>query len=137
MNPSFQVTALSAEQFAPLFHLFETELAESVTTVRAGWSRIQPTGFPCRVSLADAAVGETLILLSFTHLDAESPFRASGPIYVRENAAAATPGVDEVPPMLRSRLLSARAYCSDAMLHTADVFEGAAVAGRLRGVPRG
>ena len=43
----------------------------------------QPVGFPCRVSLEDAPVGEEVLLLPFTHQDSRSPYRASGPIFVR------------------------------------------------------
>jgi len=53
-----------------------------------------------------------------------SPYRASGPIFVRVNAQTATLGVNEIPQLLRSRLLSLRAYDRGAMMVTADVVEG-------------
>ena len=67
-------------------------------------------GFPCRVSLEDAKVGETVLLLPYTHHDVGSPYRASGPVFVRRHAAEARLGPGEVPQMLRHRLLSVRAY---------------------------
>jgi hypothetical protein len=46
---------------------------------------------------------------------------------VRGGARQAHPAVNEVPQQLRLRLLSVRAFDSDAMLLAADVVEGAAV----------
>jgi hypothetical protein len=88
------------------------------------------------VSLVDAAPGEPVLLVPFTHHDAESPYRASGPIFVREDACQASPGVDEVPELLRLRLLSVRAYDANALMVGADVVDGReleAVIGRLFG----
>ena len=80
-------------------------------------------GYPCRVSLQDAALGETLILLPFTHHDF-SPYRASGPVFVRVGARQARPSAGEVPDSVRRRLLSVRAYAADGLLVDADVAEG-------------
>ncbi|WP_331716765.1 DUF1203 domain-containing protein [Stenotrophomonas sp. MMGLT7] len=46
-------------------------------------------GFPCRVSLEEARVGEELLLLHHMHQPAHAPYRAAGPIYVRRGAVAA------------------------------------------------
>jgi hypothetical protein len=81
-------------------------------------------GFPCRVSLADAEVGETVLLLPFVHHDVPSPYRASGPIFVRSGAGTATPAVGEIPLMFRHRLLSVRAYDAGAMMVGAEVVKG-------------
>jgi hypothetical protein len=81
-------------------------------------------GYPCRVSLADAEVGETALLLPFTHHDVASPYRAGGPIYVRAGARTAQPALGEIPVMFRHRLLSVRAYDAAAMMIGADVVKG-------------
>ena len=81
-------------------------------------------GFPCRVSLADAEVGEEVLLLPFTHHDVDSPYRASGPIFVRMGSATARPEVGEIPEMLRTRLLSVRGYDAEGMMIAAAVTEG-------------
>ncbi|WP_262423633.1 DUF1203 domain-containing protein [Brevundimonas denitrificans] len=87
---------------------------------------------PCRVSLADARPGQSVILLNYPHLDdPASPFRASGPIYVSESARDHAPDVDHVPAMLATRLLSARVYDGSNMMIDADVMEGETLAGRL------
>lgn len=117
---AFQVSSLP-DSFAPLFQLTDAELA-----ARGAMRRIVDAspGFPCRVSLRDAAVGETVILTHFEHHAVASPFRASHAIYVREHAVRASPAVDEVPAMLRTRLLSLRAFDRDGLLLEADVVDG-------------
>lgn len=117
----FQVSALPAAPFAPLFGLDDDALAaRDVRRCRAD----EAPGFPCRVSLADAPVGATLLLLNFEHQPARSPYRASGPIFVREHAVAAAPAPDEVPQSLRLRLLSLRAYDGAGLMTAAEVVEG-------------
>ena len=46
-------------------------------------------GFPCRVSLTDVDVGETVLLMNFEHLPALSPYRSAHAIFVREGASRA------------------------------------------------
>jgi hypothetical protein len=81
-------------------------------------------GFPCRVTLEDAEPGESLILLAHEHQPAHSPYRASGPIFVREAAVQTFDRTGEIPPVLRSRLLSLRAYDGEGMMVEADVVDG-------------
>lgn len=78
------------------------------------------------------APGERLILLNHAHLDVpSSPYRATGPIFVREAATEAEFGPDCIPPMLANRLLSARAYDADTMMVEADVVPGETLDQRL------
>jgi hypothetical protein len=126
---AFQFRALPHERFAPLFALSDGQL-------RAMHARREivtgKPGFPCRVSLADAEVGDTVLLLPFLHHDVESPYRASGPIYVREGARTATPAVGEIPAMFRHRLLSLRAYDRDAMMINAAAADGTDLEAAIR-----
>ncbi len=85
----------------------------------------QPIGFPCRVSLEDAPVGEEVLLLPFTHQDSRSPYRASGPIFVRRGKPAARIE-NELPSYLTLRPLSVRAYDAADEMVDAEVVEGAA-----------
>ncbi|HEX5632066.1 MAG TPA: DUF1203 domain-containing protein [Gemmatimonadales bacterium] len=118
---TFQVTPLPAEMFAELATLSPAELeARGVRRVVAD----SKPGFPCRVSLRDAEPGEPLWLLHHVHHDVPGPYRASGPIYVREQAVTATPAPGEIPEMLRHRLLSLRAYDTHGMLLAAEVCDG-------------
>jgi hypothetical protein len=71
----------------------------------------------------DARLDEQVIALSFTHHDVDSPYRASGPIFVRENAETCTPEVNEIPGMFRIRPLSVRAYDTHNLMIDAKVVE--------------
>ncbi len=117
----FQLVALPGEPFTALFDLSDEEL--TARGARRMCADAKP-GYPCRVSLADAELGEEVILLHHLHHDVRSPYRAAGPIYVRAGAETATPGVGEIPPMLLARPLSIRAYDSDAMMVAAEVVDG-------------
>ena len=122
MKPSsFRLVALSAKQFAPLFAQSDETLARQ--GIRRMTADAKP-GYPCRVSLADAEPGEQILLLPFTHQPADSPYRASGPVFVRAQAAQAFPGIGEVPDAIRRRLLSVRAYDAADMMIGAEVIEG-------------
>ncbi len=118
---SFQIRPLPLDAFTPLFTLDDEQLrargAKRYTADR------QP-GFPCRVSLIDAEPGERVLLVPFAHQDADSPYRASGPVFVREAARQAVFAVDEIPELLRLRVLSLRAYDADALMVDADVVDG-------------
>ena len=81
-------------------------------------------GFPCRVSLEDAAIGEEVILLSYQHHKTGSPYQSAGPVFVKKSAPTARPGINEIPPMLQHRLLSLRGYNKNGMMKTAMVTEG-------------
>jgi len=117
----FRIHALPAAQFQPLFALPDDELA--ARDIRREVAE-RPNASPCRVSLRDAEPGERLLLLPYEHHAVTTPYRASGPVYVRENATEAMPSIDEVPDQLRRRLLSIRAYGDDAMMRIADVVDG-------------
>lgn len=88
-------------------------------------------GYPCRVSLMDAQVGETVLLLNFEHQAADSPYRASHAIYVREHAKQAFPNVGDVPLVLQRRLISVRAFNSIHHMVAADVMQGSSLSDAL------
>lgn len=122
---SFRLTGLSHEQFKPLFAMNDSQLAE------LGAIRVTATenpGYPCRISLQDAGVGEELLLLPYAHQPAQSPYRASGPIYVRRSAVQRVLEPDEIPDYVSRRLISVRAYDATHMMLNAEVCEGPAVA---------
>jgi hypothetical protein len=116
----FQISALPAEPFRSLFALSDAELA-----ARGARWQVVSAGTPCRVSLEDAAIGETVLLLPYEHQAAAgSPYRSAGAIFVRPDVPEARPAVNEVPESVRRRLLSVRAYDSEGMMIDADVAEG-------------
>jgi hypothetical protein len=117
----FQITALPLTGFAPLFALDDEQLRErGAKRCVAGPN----SNFPCRVSLQDAAEGESAVLVPFMHQPADSPYRASGLIFVREAARQASPVVNDVPQQLRLRLLSVRAYVAEALMVDSDIVDG-------------
>jgi hypothetical protein len=117
----FRISALSMTPFQPLLDLSDSELA--ARDIRRVVADDRPV-YPCRVSLRDAAEGERLLLLPYAHHAVDTPYRASGPIYVREAAEQATPAVDEIPELLRRRALSLRAYDKRGMMVWAEVTPG-------------
>ena len=121
---SYRFRGLSAEPFAPLLGLSDSELeARGMRRMIAD----EKPGFPCRVSLEDAEPGERLILLPFEHQPAHSPYRAAGPIFVRESARETFDRSGELPPVLVGRMLSVRAYDPDGLMVHADIVDGADV----------
>lgn len=122
---SFQISALPAVRFAALFALSDGELATRHIVRRVADAAI---GFPCRVSLADADVGDSLLLLHYEHLPVASPYRSGHAIYVREHVRTAQPASDAVPDVLRRRLLSVRSFDAAGMMRGFEVQEGTTVA---------
>ncbi len=117
----FQISALNVDQFSHLFGQDQERLAKQ------GVQRIvvdNNPGFPCRVSLLDAEVGENVLLMNYEHQPMPTPFRSSHAIFVREWASQAIPDRNEVPEMFRCRLLSVRAFDASGMMIDADVIDG-------------
>ena len=126
--PSFQIVGLSPAPFEPLFALSSDELlARGVRRVRASAG----AGYPCRVGLADADAGDELLLLPYEHQAANSPYRASGPIYVKVGARQRTMAVGEIPESVRRRQISLRAYDVDHMIVDAEVCDGQSVGAEI------
>src|ERR1700722_13139666 len=117
----FRYIGLSPEPFVSLLHLDDEQLA---TRGMRRMTADEKPGFPCRVTLEDAEPGERVLLLPFEHHPAHSPYRASGPIFVREKAREHFDRVAEPPTSLLSRMLSVRAYAIDGMMVDADVTPG-------------
>src|SRR4051812_36762410 len=109
---AYRIEGLAPAAFESLFSMLDGELAERnavrVTADEAG-------GYPCRVSLRDAAPGEELILLNHVSHDTASPFRTAYAIYVRKGAEAAA-YTDEAPDYLERRTLGLRGFDEAGML---------------------
>ena len=118
---SFQIHPLPAEEFGHLFAMSEKELAEN----RAIRMTVKEyPGTPCRVTLADAEPGETVILTNYTHLPSNNPYHGSHAIYVREGKETAAPLVGEVPQVMATRMLSLRAMDANQLFTHVEVVEG-------------
>jgi hypothetical protein len=121
---SFRLVGLPSEPFARLFALSDAELAGC--NGRRVFATTKP-GFPCRVSLADADVGDELLLLPFEHQAANSPYKSCGPIFVRKAAVPANLAAGVVPDYMRTRLMSVRAYDNAHLMTDAVVCDGSEV----------
>ncbi len=118
---SFQIHALPHDQFDHLFTMSDSGLANE----RAVRTTVNTSpGYPCRVSLSDANIGETVILVNYEHQAADSPYRAAHAIYVRENIKQAFPEIDVVPELFDNRLISIRAFDDKHHIVQADVVDG-------------
>ncbi len=118
---SYQLRGLEPALFEEYFSLDDGAFAARGMR----WMRADaPVGYPCRISLEDAPVGEPVLLLPFTHLDSRSPYRASGPIFVRRGRSEAARIVGELPPYLTRRPLSVRAYDAADDMIDADIVDG-------------
>lgn len=125
---NFRILGLSPEPFRPLYGLTDAALAE------AGALRYvadKSPGFPDRIGMRDAQIGERVLLLNHISQPADTPYRASHAIFVREGAEEAFDRVGEVPEVMRPRLLSLRAFDAAGMMLDADVVEGREVEGLI------
>jgi len=129
MMTDFLVKPLEQANFEQLFNKDEQQLAQ----LNAKWlvADAKP-GYPCRVSLQEAEEGERVLLVPFNYHDVNSPYQASGPIFVRENAQVAEMKVNQIPEILTARLLSVRAYSQDSMMLNATTVQGKALTNTIR-----
>jgi hypothetical protein len=123
---AYRIEGLAPAAFESLFSMLDGELAARdamrVTADAGG-------GYPCRISLQDAAPGEELILLNHVSHDVATPFRTAYAIYVRKGAEAAA-FEDEAPDYLDKRTLGLRGFDEAGMLkHALLAMPGEADAG--------
>ncbi len=109
---TYVVRGLDPTPFKPLFGLSDDELA------RHGAVRMTVTDptFPCRVSLTDRAIGETVLLVNHVSHDVANPYRATHAIFVTESQQEPAEYVDRVPPVFETRVLSLRGFDKDGMM---------------------
>jgi hypothetical protein len=118
---AFRIRGLSPEPFRHLFGLDDAALAA------AGVRRYvvdHAPGFPDRIEVRDLEPGERALLLNYTHQPADTPFRASHAIFVREGATTAYDDVDRIPDVIRIRPISLRAFDAGHMMVEADLVDG-------------
>lgn len=118
---AFRITGLSAEPFQHLYGLSDAELSTHGVKRYAG---DQSPGFPDRIEMRDGRIGETMLLLNHLCQSADTPYRASHAIFVREGATDTFDAVDTVPEVMRRRVLSLRAFDETGMMLDADITEG-------------
>src|SRR4030095_6902298 len=109
---TYAIKGLDPAPFAPLFDLDDTQLEANGMTRMT----VVDDGFPCRVSLRDADLGDTVLLLNHVSHDGSNPYRASHAIFVSRSASEPGEYVDAVPPALERRILSLRAFDANGMM---------------------
>ncbi len=125
---TFRIRGLDPAPFRPLFGLADDELAARGVTRCVADAR---PGYPDRITLRDAEVGETLLLLNYEHQPARTAYRARHAIFVREGAEDAYSAVGEIPEVLAIRPMSLRAFTAAGEMVDADLAEGAEALARL------
>ena len=121
MTSDFIFSALKSEKFSEYFNMSTSELSSvGAYTFTADKSPC----YPCRVSLQDAKVGETVLAITHEHHAVSGPYRSSGPIFVRKNADTVVCSKNTIPDMLLHRALSVRAYDSESLMIAADTISG-------------
>jgi hypothetical protein len=110
---TYRIEGLNPAPYKPLFGLSDEELATR------GIVRMNVTkkpGFPCRVSLTDADVGASVLLLNQVSHEVANPYRASHAIFVGEGSEKAAEFIDEIPPVFEKRVLSLRGFDKHGMM---------------------
>jgi len=110
---TYRITGLDPAPYKPLFEFPDTELTK-LGIVRM--SVTEKPSFPCRVTLTDRDLGETVLLLNHVSHDVANPYRASHAIFVAEGADEPAEYVDRVPPVFETRTLSLRGFDKDGMM---------------------
>ncbi len=128
MENNFVISGLDPKLFEKYYGMNSSQLEK--TGIRKSVVDSYP-GYPCRVSLEDAQIGEEVYLFNFEHHQTDSPYRSSGPIFIRKNAPPAVPGVNEIPKMLIHRVLSLRAYDQEGMMLDASTLNGSQLRSKL------
>jgi len=123
-NP-YSIQGLDVEPFQRYFGMPEAELKRHhIVRMTAD----APVGYPCRVLLADASPGDTLLLINHEYQPTETPYRGRHAIFVNEAATAPARFENEVPAVLSVRKhLSLRAFDAADMMIDADVVGGGEV----------
>lgn len=118
---NFIIESLDYKHFEYLSKLSDVELKQNNIVKQIVDKK---PSFPCRITLEDAEIGEEVFLLNYEFHAVNSPYKASGPIYIRPNKAQKICEINEVPSLFLTRLISLRGYNEKQMLIFAEVFDG-------------
>ena len=128
---TYKITGLDPSEFTHLIGLDDEDLAAQGAVRMTADAR---PGFPCRITLDDAEIGETLLLVNHCSHDGDNPYRATHAIFVGESATEAAIYVDEVPPALDRRVLSLRAFDQAGMMTDAALAQPGEADAVIRGL---
>jgi len=122
---NFRILGLQSEPFQSLYGLTDEELGRR--GARRYIADAKP-GFPDRIEMRDADLREPLILVNYQHQSADTPYRASHAVFVREGAQQRYDACDEIPQVLARRTISLRAFDADHWMVAAELYEGGSLA---------
>ena len=117
----FRIQGLDFSQFRHLVGLSDEDLRERGVFRKVADSK---PGFPDRIELRDAEPGEPLLLLNYIHQPVASPYQASHAIFILEYPKQQYDRINDIPAMLRSRMISLRAFDSFGMMANAKLCAG-------------
>jgi hypothetical protein len=127
---TYRITGIDPAPYRHLYGLSDEELAN-----RGAVRMIvnEKPSFPCRVSLTDRDLGESMLLVNHVSHDVANPYRASHAIFVTEGAEVPAQLIDEVPSVFGPRVMSLRGFDSEGMMVEAILTQpGEAESGILR-----
>jgi hypothetical protein len=110
---TYRIAGLDPAPYRPLFGLSDEDLAARGAVRMIVTEKLS---FPCRVSLTDRDIGESVLLVNHISHDVSNPYRASHAIFVTEGETEAGEYVDQVPPVFEPRVLSLRGFDKDGMM---------------------
>lgn len=110
---TYRIIGVDSAPYQHLYGLSNEQLAEE-NVVRM--TVTGKPGFPCRITLTDRDIGESVLLLNHVSHDVANPYRASHAIFVTEGATEPAEYIDEVPPVFVTRVLSLRGFDADGMM---------------------
>ncbi|MGL4490134.1 MAG: DUF1203 domain-containing protein [Rhizobiaceae bacterium] len=117
----FRIKGIDPAPYRHLFGLSEAELAKHGAL---RYQVEQTPGFPDRIEMRDGEIGETMLLINHESQPANTPYRATHAIFVREGANIAYDEINKVPEVMTRRILSVRGFDQTGMILDADVVEG-------------
>lgn len=110
---TYPITGIDPAPFRHLYGLSEEEL-----TIR-GVVRMIVTknpSFPCRISITDRDLGESVLLLNHVSHDVANPYRSSNAIFVIEGPETVGKFIDEPTPVFATRVLSLRGFDEQGLM---------------------
>lgn len=84
-------------------------------------------GFPDRITLREVEMGKQVLLLNHLRQPANTPYRSTHVIFAHEGAREIYDRTNEIPEVMRTRLLSLCGFDATCMMVEADVVDGATI----------
>lgn len=115
------VSGLPVEPYQHLYGLSDQQLAEfGVKRYVAD----EAPGYPDRIEMRDANIGENLLLLNHTSVPENTPYRATHAIFILEGATQTYRGENQIPEVMSSRQISLRGFDQNGMMTDAEIARG-------------